>query len=196
MGATVAGGSGVGEGSGVVTAVGAGVGSAVGAGVDWAEAFLPAGSGVSLPDGAGLGLSAISATSLSQPTGMSATRIIAARKNSARPVRDSQWASWGKLRRYREILCATVKHLLSLCAHTTARNPAGVTGSFDYLRIPRHSCRNGNLEPIWTPTPSLVATGIQTSFPHPTRLVSAGMFQLGRQPVHPARLSWHNRPGT
>ena len=27
------------------------------------------------------------------------------------------------------------------------------SGSFDYLRIPRHSCRNGNLEPIWTPTP-------------------------------------------
>ena len=26
-------------------------------------------------------------------------------------------------------------------------------GSFDYHRIPRGSCRNGNLEPIMTPTP-------------------------------------------
>ena len=54
---------------------------------------------------------------------------------------------------------------------------------------------------IWSPFGSLlpvilVATGIQSPFPHPTWFVSAGMFHLGRQPVHPARLSWHNRLGT
>ena len=41
----------------------------------------------------------------------------------------------------------------------------------------------------------LVATGIQSPFPHPTWFVSAGMFHLGRQPVHPARVSWHNSLG-
>ena len=42
----------------------------------------------------------------------------------------------------------------------------------------------------------LTAVGIQNPFPHPTWFVSAGMFQLGRQPVHPASLSCHNRLGT
>ncbi len=32
-------------------------------------------------------------------------------------------------------------------------------GSFDYHRIPRGSCRNGNLEPILTPTPVIPAAG-------------------------------------
>ena len=71
------------------------------------------------------------------------------------------------------------------------------TGSFDYLCIPHHSCCNGNLEPISTPTPVIpAATGIQSPFPHPTQCVPAGMFQLGRQPVRPPRLGWHSRPGT
>ena len=64
---------------------------------------------------------------------------------------------------------------------------------------PRHSCRNGNLEPIWIPTPRHSRrSGNPEPFPqsNPTRFVSAGMFQLGRQPVRPARLIWHNRLGT
>ena len=60
-------------------------------------------------------------------------------------------------------------------------------GSFDYLRIPRHYCRNGNLEHIWIPTPRHSRrNGNPEPFSHPTRFVSAGMFQLGRQPVYPA----------
>ena len=35
----------------------------------------------------------------------------------------------------------------------------------------------------------LVATGIQSPFPHPTWFVSAGMFQLGRQPARPRAFS-------
>ena len=39
-------------------------------------------------------------------------------------------------------------------------------GSVDYNRILRRSCRNGNLEPILTPTPViLAAAGIQSPFP-------------------------------
>ena len=48
---------------------------------------------------------------------------------------------------------------------------------------------------IWIPFGSLlsvilVATGIQSPFPRPTWCVSAGMFHLGRQPVHPASHRW------
>ena len=54
---------------------------------------------------------------------------------------------------------------------------------------------------IWSPFGSLLpvilaATGIWSPFPFPTWFVSTEIFQLGRQPVHPARLSWHNRLGT
>ena len=70
-------------------------------------------------------------------------------------------------------------------------------GSLDYLRIPITLAASG----IWIPFESLltvilVATGIQSPFPHPTWFVSAGMFQLGRQPVRRARFSWHNRLGS
>ena len=44
----------------------------------------------------------------------------------------------------------------------------------------RHSRRSGNPE-LFSPS---------------NLFVSAGMFQLGRQPVYPAHLIWHNRLGT
>ena len=48
-----------------------------------------------------------------------------------------------------------------------------------------------------TPTPViLAAAGIQNPFPHPTWCVPAGMFQVGRRPVLPERLSWHDSLGT
>ena len=45
----------------------------------------------------------ISGTSLSQPTAMTATKIIVAKMNSARPVWDNPRASWDKVRQCGEI---------------------------------------------------------------------------------------------
>ena len=85
------------------------------------------------------------------------------------------------------------------------------SGNLEHIWIPtaRHSRpeSGAHLDPlpvilaaagIWSTFGSLLpvilaAAGIQSPFPHPTWFVSAGMFQLGRQPVCPARLIWGNR---
>ena len=55
-----------------------------------------------------------------------------------------------------------VNHLVVVRVVPAAQAPQDL-GSFDYHRILRHSCRNGNLEPILTPTPViLAAAGIQS----------------------------------
>ena len=69
-------------------------------------------------------------------------------------------------------------------------------GVFILMRDPGKAIRNYYENRLFSffirglgrPSAILTAVGIQSPFPHPTWFVSAGMFQLGRQPVHPARL--------
>ena len=55
--------------------------------------------------------------------------------------------------------------------------------SFDHLRIPRHSYRNGNLEAIWIPTPRL-----------PVIIMKIGVFILMRGLGKAMRNYYENRP--
>ena len=66
----------------------------------------------------------------------------------------------------------------------------GIQGLSIIFESPVTLAATGIRIPFGSPlTVILAAAGIQSPFPHPTRFVSAGMFHLGRQPVHPARLS-------